>query len=95
MHKLDTTCDTPRPPVITPPAGHVSASPNTSATRLAAPGSGSTELSTRTVTGDEAANRPERSTRRDHMWTAMSGTREAVLGPPSQLLGLMAFPYVR
>ncbi|MFE9637063.1 hypothetical protein [Streptomyces sp. NPDC006463] len=95
MHKLDTTRDTPRTPVITPPAGHATGSPNTTASRLAAPGRGSTELSTRTVTRDEVATRPERSTRRDHMWTAMSGTRETVLGPPSQLLGLIAFPHVR
>uniref|UniRef100_UPI003F49A13C hypothetical protein n=1 Tax=Streptomyces sp. CA-141956 TaxID=3240051 RepID=UPI003F49A13C len=95
MHKPDTTRHTPARPLIAPPAGHVPGSPNTTDTRLAAPGPASTQLSTPTVTSDEAETRPERSTRRKHTWTAISGTREAVLGPPSQLLALIAFPYVR
>ncbi|MFE2165880.1 hypothetical protein ACFXB3_12540 [Streptomyces sp. NPDC059447] len=75
MRNADTTRDVPCTPVITPSADHVT--PDTTVTGRAAPGSGSVELSTRT------------------MWTIMSGTREAVLEPPSQWLGSIAIPYVR
>ncbi|MFE7602504.1 hypothetical protein [Streptomyces sp. NPDC057494] len=95
MRKLETTVDAPRTPVITPSAGHITASPNAAVTGLAPHGSGSVELSTRTITREDVATGPEHSTRRERVWAVMSGTREAVLGPPSQVLGLIAFPYVR
>ncbi|MFJ9648709.1 hypothetical protein [Streptomyces sp. NPDC101206] len=55
MRKLGTTRGVHRTPVITPSAGHVTGSPHATATGLAAPGRGSAELSTRTVTRDGIA----------------------------------------
>ncbi|MFJ6798951.1 cupin domain-containing protein [Streptomyces sp. NPDC091268] len=64
--------------VITPTPEHVTATPNATMTGHAAPGRGSTELSTWHVAMPAGNTGPEHSVSREQVWTVTAGALEVV-----------------